>query len=151
MTYYFAYGSNMDEGQMKERCPDMKVLGMAKLPGYALGFTIYSPKRHCGCADVIKDPSKNVYGLLYNVTVKDIKSLDDYEGIPIYYQRISIKVESESLGLVSAETYEVVHKAADFQKPSKDYLDKLIRAAKKFSFPSEYQDFLKKIIVLPDS
>jgi hypothetical protein len=45
----------------------------------------------------------------------------------------------------SAETYEVVSKKHRLQKPSRDYLGKLVAAAEKFSFPSEYQAFLKSI------
>ena len=38
MVYYFAYGSNMDEERLKERCPDSKSVGSGVLKGYKLVF-----------------------------------------------------------------------------------------------------------------
>mgnify|MGYP006305897221 CR=1 FL=1 len=34
-TLYFAYGSNMDEDQMYDRCPGATLAGMATLDEYA--------------------------------------------------------------------------------------------------------------------
>ena len=45
MNYYFAYGSNMSYEQMKERCPDSKYVGVARLNGYKLDFTKMSTLR----------------------------------------------------------------------------------------------------------
>ena len=41
---YFAYGSNLDEGQMLERCPGAKTMGHATLPNHALTFGGFSHK-----------------------------------------------------------------------------------------------------------
>jgi gamma-glutamylcyclotransferase (GGCT)/AIG2-like uncharacterized protein YtfP len=145
MIYYFAYGSNMDELQMKKRCPSGRLIGKTELRGYALKFTIYSPQRKCGCADIVSDASKSVWGLLYVITAKDLRSLDAHEGTPIYYRRISVAVTDESGIEKQAETYEVVSKERLFQKPSRDYQRKLVAAAEKFSFPTGYKTFLKEI------
>jgi gamma-glutamylcyclotransferase (GGCT)/AIG2-like uncharacterized protein YtfP len=145
MIYYFAYGSNMDETQMKNRCPSAQLVGKATLHNYALAFTIYSPERKCGCADVVPNPTRSVWGLLYAMTLKDLEALDVYEGTPVHYRRISVAVVDESETAKAAETYEVVSKASTFQKPSQDYLEKLTSAAEKFSFPDAYRIFLGSI------
>ncbi len=145
MIYYFAYGSNMDEIQMKNRCPGAKLVGKAELRNYVLAFTIYSPERKCGCADIVPNPTQSVWGLLYAVTPKDLEALDVYEGTPMHYRRISVAVVGESETEKTAETYEVVSKAITFQKPSQDYLEKLTSAAEKFSFPDVYRAFLGSI------
>ena len=36
--YYFAYGSNMNLGQMRFRCPDAEVVGNVRLEDYRLAF-----------------------------------------------------------------------------------------------------------------
>ena len=41
-TRYFAFGSNLDQEQMRARCPSAKLLGPAVLPGHALAFAGYS-------------------------------------------------------------------------------------------------------------
>lgn len=148
MIYYFAYGSNMNTAQMKERCPDSKLTGKAVLKNYKLDFTIFSPKRNCGCADIVKSPEQEVYGLLYFLTPRDLKKLDTFEGHPNKYRRFTTKVINRFEEEVEAETYEVVGKQKEFQRPSKDYLDKLIKAANRFNFPNYYQNYLKNTTTL---
>jgi len=138
MIYYFAYGSNMDQKQMKQRCPGSVFIDSAILKDYKLAFTIYAPKRHCGAADIVNAPGAEVYGLLYTLTVKDLVALDGFEGHPNSYRRFTVRVINTADEKISAETYEVVNKATTHQKPSKDYLGKLITAAKAFNFSEEY-------------
>ena len=41
--YYFAYGSNMNLGQMRFRCPDAEVVGNVRLEDYRLAFRGRAP------------------------------------------------------------------------------------------------------------
>ena len=140
MNYYFAYGSNMDETQMQERCPSAKLLGVAVLDNYELAFTIYSPKRECGCADIVRKNGSTVYGLLYQLDDADLARLDTFEGCPIHYQRISVPIMLDGKKM-TAETYEVVTKQPG-QIPSGHYLGLLRAAAEKYGFPKEYRMLL---------
>ena len=140
MTYYFAYGSNMDSAQMKQRCPTALLRGSASLPHYSLAFTIFSPKRLCGCADIIASLGSVTYGLLYQLTEEELAMMDVFEGHPIHYKRIKVSVIFER-SMIDAYSYEVVTKKEN-QKPSRQYLDLLQSAAKKYNFPEAYQDFL---------
>ena len=142
MIYYFAYGSNMNQEQMKKRCEDSKLIGNAVLLEYELAFTIYSPKRKCGCADIVKHENKKVFGLLYEISEQDLKALDIYEVHPKYYKRFTVTVKDQEGREYQAETYEVVNKEKEFQKPSQEYLQLLISAAQENNFPEEYQKFL---------
>ncbi len=144
MKYYFAYGSNMDRGQMKERCPNSRFIRKALLKNYIIDFTIFSPKRKCGCADVVKSKSDSVWGLLYEVDESDIFRLDDYEKHPNKYKRFTVKVISEDGQEYVAQTYEVVEKSSYSLKPSRHYLGLMISAAKDFNFPQEYQSLLRE-------
>src|SRR5437762_294637 len=58
---YFAYGSNLDWAQMKQRCPLAKFVCRAKLPAHRLAFTLKSARRDCGVADVLPDQAKDVW------------------------------------------------------------------------------------------
>ncbi len=78
--YYFAYGSNMDPEQMYKRCPDSKKIGPAVLQDHKIAFTRYSLKRKSGVADILVTPGSQVWGILYEVSASDLKSLDRYEG-----------------------------------------------------------------------
>lgn len=129
---------------MKKRCPDSVLLGRAHINGHRLDFTIFSPDWKGGCADIVPDQKGRVWGLLYQVTARDIALLDEYEGTPSAYQRITVEIKNDHGEKIKAETYEVVTKQS-FQKPSKAYLDILKKAAEKFQFPEEYKQVLDKI------
>lgn len=141
MVLYFAYGSNMNQAQMRERCPGAKLLGAAELKDYKLAMTVYSPIRLCGCADVIQSPGDSVYGLLYQLTREEQNSMDSFEGVPIYYRRITVDVNKGG-EMIKAYTYEVIDKKENL-KTSKEYLGLLQAAAREFTFPREYQSFLE--------
>lgn len=140
--YYFAYGSNMDEGQMISRCPKSAFQFIAKLPKYKLTFTKYSPRWFCGVADIVGDTNFEVWGLVYKITEKDLDNLDIYEGVKNnFYKRITVIVCNEKSS-VNAITYTVVNKE-NFIQPSKEYLELIISAAETFAFPTKYISYLK--------
>jgi gamma-glutamylcyclotransferase (GGCT)/AIG2-like uncharacterized protein YtfP len=143
MSLYFAYGSNMDQDQMHERCSSAELLGPATLTGYRLAFTIFSPKRLCGCADIVPSHGDTVYGLLYRLSDVDMQTMDGFEGHPVHYRRIQVKVNGPE-GEIDAYSYEVVSKQDDIP-PSEHYLGLLQAAADRFAFPESYQVFLQGI------
>jgi hypothetical protein len=67
---YFAYGSNMDWGQMKGRCPSVRFVGVAKLPDHRLVFTRKSVNRGCGVADVVRDAGGGVWGAVFEIPTR---------------------------------------------------------------------------------
>jgi len=76
---YFAYGSNMHAGQMKERCPSAKFVCRAKLPSHRLAFTRKSVNRGCGVADILRDETKDVWGVVYELLESELENLDKDE------------------------------------------------------------------------
>ena len=76
---YFAYGSNMDWSQMKERCPCAKFVCRAKLPSHRLPFTLRSWRRRCGVADILRDETKDVWGVVYELPESELENLDKDE------------------------------------------------------------------------
>src|SRR5205823_3802603 len=73
---YFAYGSNMDWAQMKERCPCAKFVCRAKLPSHRLAFTLRSCRRRCGVADILSDETREVWGVVYELLEIELKNVD---------------------------------------------------------------------------
>ena len=76
---YFAYGSNMDWAQMKERCPSAKFVCRAKLPLHRLAFTRISVRRGCGVADILRDEMTDVWGVVYELLESELEDLDKDE------------------------------------------------------------------------
>lgn len=141
---YFAYGSNLDGEQMRDRCPDSQLIGRARLLGYRLDFTRLSSKRKCGVADVVEDTEEEVWGLIYEITEKDRDCLDRKEGHPIYYRRCRVTVENDAGDKIEALTYEVVNKKP-FIRPSPVYLNIIKNAAQEHNFPESYCNFLESV------
>ena len=145
MIFYFAYGSNMDEGQMRERCPGARLVSSAVLNNYRLDFTIFSPKRKCGCADVVSAPGHKVYGLVYSISEEELVRLDGYENVPVAYKRSIAKVTLATGEAQNTFVYEVADKKP-FRAPSKEYIGLLRSAAEKHAFPREYREMLAGIV-----
>ena len=118
---------------MKERCPDAVLIGPARLAEHKLAFTIYSPLRKCGCADIVPETMSEVWGLLYALTDIDLSRMDVFEGCPKHYHRTTITVERKSEQF-SCYTYEVANKV-DGLFPSPEYLDLILNALRKYNLP----------------
>ena len=71
-TYYIAYGSNLSVEQMAIRCPDAKIAGMAALKDWKLVFKLH--------ADIVPCEGRVVPVLVWEISEKDEKNLDMYEG-----------------------------------------------------------------------
>lgn len=83
MKYYLAYGSNLNQQQMAQRCPNSKAIGTAVIPDYELLFK--------GSGVLTIEPKKGVQVPVgvWKVTERDEKNLDRYEGFPSYYHKES--------------------------------------------------------------
>ncbi|MEZ4180119.1 MAG: gamma-glutamylcyclotransferase family protein [Candidatus Doudnabacteria bacterium] len=139
--YYFAYGSNMNQSQMKARCPESKLIDKGYLKDYKLDFLGYSPRWKGGCADIARQYNSKVWGLVYEVSKADINLLDKIEGNPDFYKRMNKAVFLSDNRSVKAEMYFLVKKQG-FVPPTKKYIDIILEAGKEFEFPKEYQKYI---------
>jgi len=117
--YYFAYGSNLNQRQMLERCPDSKPKFTATLHNYRLVFVGWSRRWRGGIASIRPFRGEKVLGAIYEVSEEDLKRLDRYEGSD--YHRLNVKVNNEDGEPMEAITY-INTQQADETKPSPEYL-----------------------------
>ncbi|MGB2828151.1 MAG: gamma-glutamylcyclotransferase family protein [Dehalococcoidales bacterium] len=116
--HYFAYGSNLNQKQMKERCPDGKPLFTAVLPNYKLVFAGWSRQWRGGVASIKSLRGDRVRGAIYEVTESCLPRLDRYES---GYSRLNVTVFGEDDEPIEAITYVKDGKLED-AAPSKEYL-----------------------------
>ncbi|QIF05574.1 gamma-glutamylcyclotransferase family protein [Roseimicrobium sp. ORNL1] len=91
MRFYFAYGSNMWDEQMKKRCPQHRKVGHAVLPGYRWIITTR------GYASVFPSPGDEVEGVLFEVSPTDEDALDGFEGVSSgSYLKVEMTVRCEN-------------------------------------------------------
>ena len=87
-TLYFAYGSNLDPGQMRARCPTALPFALATLPHHDLTFRGASADWGGAVASLRRSKTRNVRGVLYAMRSADLEDLDHFEGHPVYYRRL---------------------------------------------------------------
>jgi len=119
--YYFAYGSNLNKKQMLEQCPDSKPMFIVTLHNYKLVFVGWSRQWRGGVASIKPFRGERVLGAIYEVSDRDLRRLDSYEGYPGNYTRFNITVFDEDGEPIKAITY-IKSGQLEETQPSTEYL-----------------------------
>ena len=143
MELYFAYGSNLWIGQMRQRCPSTRIEGIATLPAYRLWFPVRSERWGGGVASITEDSQARVEGVLYRISWGDLKVMDRYEGVDVaLYTRIELPVLSANDTLQAWTYVSRIDDGAPFPTTS-DYLNTILRGAREHGLSSDWLAFLK--------
>jgi gamma-glutamylcyclotransferase (GGCT)/AIG2-like uncharacterized protein YtfP len=142
---YFAYGSNLRAAQMKKLCPGHEYLGLARLAGHRLAFTLRDREWQGGVADAVPSPGDEIWGALYRLPEADLAPLDAYEGFDPAgpgeaddYVRRAVTVTREGgQHTVEAWCY-FVRAPRGHVPPSEVYRAALIEGAIERGLPAEY-------------
>jgi hypothetical protein len=116
--YYFAYASNLNQKQMRERCPDSKPLFRATLPNYKLVFVDWSRQWRGGTASIRVFRGEKVLGAVYEVSEQCMRRLDKYESS---YSRLKVTVFNEDGTPIEVITY-IKGGQTKEDKPSPEYV-----------------------------
>lgn len=156
MCNYFAYGSNMDLGSLNGWCLS-KGLGNvtflsvepARLESYRLEFNHFSITRNAGAANIMESSGCAVYGLLIRVSLDDLQKIRRKEGFPDYYDeiRVTVRILSNNQLTNNVRTYKIVtgKEHTEFQPPTREYLNLIVRCAEEHNFPEDYIEHLRSI------
>jgi len=120
-VYYFAYASNLNKKQMLQRAPDNKPMFVATLPNYKLVFAGWSRQWRGGYATIMLARGEKVIGAIYEVSERDLRRLDSYEGYPGSSHRLKVTVFDEDGKPLEAVTY-IKSGQLEETPPSKEYL-----------------------------
>ncbi|OGF12969.1 MAG: hypothetical protein A2W00_08660 [Candidatus Eisenbacteria bacterium RBG_16_71_46] len=157
---YFAYGSNLDPQQMRERCPGHHVVGLASLADHRLAYLRYSNAWGGGVAGIQLAHGATVWGVLYELTEEDLLRLDGFEGFKDagdqhnVYDREQVTVEltrpddGSFARRVLAATY--IARPSNPSPPSQRYLDAILRGAVHHRLPEDYVERLRLQEVIPE-
>jgi len=119
--YYFAYASNLNKKQMRERCPDSKPRLIATLPHHKLVFAGWSRKWRGGSATIKRFSGERVFGAIYEISEQCLRQLDRCEGYPDVYNRFKVTVFDENGEPIEAITY-AKSGLLEETPPAKEYL-----------------------------
>ena len=151
MTLIFAYGSNMDWGQMHERCPSAQYVCAAKLMNHHLAFTRKSKNRGCGVSDVLPAEGQEVWGVVYRISEDELPSLDKKEGINSnsYVRRAgTVDQDGDKARPLTVEIYFAVRQDNP-PLPNQEYKNLIVSGAKHWNLSAEYITELENIKVAP--
>lgn len=154
---YFAYGSNLDPAQMRDRCPGCVTVGLAVLQDHRLAFPIFSPDWGGGVAGPVHAHGRQVWGVLYELTDAQMATLDSYEGFKgpgdqhNFYDRetITVNLTRPDDGSVPRRVRAAAY-FPHFSKPappSRAYLDTVLRGARHHRLPEDYVEALGSEVV----
>jgi len=158
MVVVFQYGSNTNSERINSENRlrgDAQFIGLAfTVDEYRLDFTTWSVDNQCAAADIISEPGRKIWGVLYKIpdhliekeTSGDRKSLDAIEGGN--YQRESIKLKYPD-GTPVAEnviTYMVKDKKSGIRTSFK-YAEYIITGLREHYAPDEYIEYVKMRVI----
>jgi len=135
MPLYFAYGSNMDQAAMAQRCPASRAVGLGRLMRHR--FFIFEG----GYASVARDPHRAVWGVLWDLALADVPALDRYESLSTgLYTKVTQPILTQK-GPRRAIVY-IGHSTRP-GTPKPGYMEGVIEAAAHAGLPSDYIQSLK--------
>jgi hypothetical protein len=152
---YFAYGSNMDLGQLRGRCPSAQFVAIAKLQHHRLAFTRYAKDRGCATCDALPQAGKEVWGVVFELSEADFKNLDRHEGFvpgrPLAansYVRVQRRVccDGDEAKPALVCLYFAIRQET-VSLPNAAYKKQLVDGAKYWHLPKSYQAELRRIKV----
>lgn len=137
-TYYLAYGSNLNERQMKRRCPDATKIGTSFIEGYRLMF---KGSKTGSYLTIEKAKGYIVPVGVWLVSEHDLASLDVYEGYPSFYYRkwvnVPFKNKNATQGKIKALVY-IMHEERKLGCPTKLYVNTCLEGYEDFGFDKRY-------------
>ncbi|MBK9082811.1 MAG: gamma-glutamylcyclotransferase [Rhizobiales bacterium] len=132
MPLYFAYGANMHEAEMALRCPGARVVGRARLARHR-----FFVMNH-GYASVTRDPARDVHGLLWEIGLAHVRTLDAFEELGRgLYTKISQGVILAEGGARRALIY--VGASLEPGRPKPGYMERIVEAAEAAGLPAAYR------------
>ena len=138
---YFAYGSNMNHEQMKQRCPSSKFIKRASKKGYKFVYDGYSTKWKAAVANIVKSKGNIVWGGLFKINKDNLAALDCYEGYPKTYNRKIMRVKDTKGNVSEAIAY--LRIGENLGRPRQDYRKIIIQGAKDCGLPAKYRKIIK--------
>ena len=143
---YFAYGSNLLSGRMRERVPSARREAVAVLDHHRLACN----KRGCdgsAKANLVPAAGHWVWGVLYRIEGAELALLDRFES---GYERVVVEVRTASGEARLASTYRSDRITED-PVPFDWYRGMILEGAREQGLPEQYLTLLEALPAKPDA
>ena len=99
--YYIAYGSNLNISQMRMRCPGARIIGTSVVEGYRL---LFKGSKTGSYLTIEPWEGGRVPVAVWEVTAAHERSLDRYEGYPVFYYKADMELAVTLAGTGEVKT-----------------------------------------------
>ncbi len=122
-VFCIAYGSNLNETRMGQRCPGAEAFGTSVIIGYRM---LFKQSMTGAYATIEQDANSCVPVVIYRMTAADEARLDRYEGYPKYYYKREFflpvwNLEGRRLKKRRSCIAYIMHEHRPLGEPSMDY------------------------------
>jgi cation transport regulator ChaC len=140
-VWYFAYGSNLNIGQMMNRVGEWAVSKRAVAKGYKLVFNVQSKRWGGLTANLINTDNigDRVYGAIYHVSKEKLAVLTRYEGP----KPTDIPVEADGVQII-AMAY-IFRARGEPGRPPDAYLEVMLAGLRQHGYSEETIENVKKL------
>ncbi len=136
--FHFGYGSNLNQGFLRQYCPSAEFVMKAYLPNYEVQFRFWSKRRLGGISTIIEKPGGLVHGVIYDVPEEELLDLDVLESVPQgLYRREAFLVLGEDDRWHEADLYRVARPQGPFT-PSRGYVELMMSGAREHGLDPGY-------------
>ncbi len=123
---------------MEDRCPDHRVIAQGILKGYRWIITTK------GYANIVKSEKDEVYGIVYEISDSDERSLDNWEIKKAGYHKEMVTVECEGQPL---ECLVYVDSVLEIGPPRQEYIKRINKGLSDANLPQVYiERYIRKFI-----
>lgn len=129
---YAAYGSNLNKKQFQKRCPDAKFIATGVLTGYKLSFRGNAPGYAYLNIERTGNKKDKVPVAIFDISEKDEKALDYYEGYPDFYVKETLVVDQKER-MTKATVY-IMTDGYEKSVPSMKYFNTCLQGYKDYGF-----------------
>jgi len=132
----------MDPARMHERAPHSPHRGTGYLESWRLTFGGDDIGWDGALATVVEDPTEHVFVSLYDLTPRDERALDEWEGVAVdVYRKIKVRVHT-----LDGEPLCFLYVLNGYEGglPSKQYMSIIVDAAIAAGAPVDYLEDLAK-------
>ena len=146
----FAYGSNMNFHQMKDRCPSVRFVCVATLKDYRLYFPRKSVNWNCGVAGVEPYKDSKVWGVVYQIDELDVGKLNKREGYQPGRDKNSYVPQEHHVYECNDDEKPIhswVYMACPEEtppRPNRKYMQSIVDGAKSWNLCAEYINELEQ-------
>jgi gamma-glutamylcyclotransferase (GGCT)/AIG2-like uncharacterized protein YtfP len=144
LEWYFAYGSNLDRTTFcGRRRMQPSYARRAHLRNFAIKFDLAVDTSNRGVANIVSDPTCEMWGVVYQISRTQIRRLDRSEGVHRgFYRRIPVVITDDDANEIATFSYASTRDRQD-RLPSARYLGLIVNGAIYHGLPQEWINKLR--------